>query len=269
MRAALIALLLAATTASAQELTVQREWRVLVVGLGVGEGLDVPRALERARRGIERELPGLRVRFEGWRDVEAPADALGDDELVAYAVREAEAAGLEPADFDVTFVLSPLYREPFFGYAHIDVRDRRGRSVRGGRIQTAPGRLILDGVEAALREGAVDPALAEPLRRLLEAGRPALERLLASRLVREAAIVSTLAHELGHFLAPGDLDVRDGYDRPWLRHATSPEDNPEGHGLECVMFKGRSLDFYLRKVVAMRGRLVRFCDACRTKLGCH
>ncbi|MCW8140512.1 MAG: hypothetical protein KIT58_16560, partial [Planctomycetota bacterium] len=164
----------------------------------------------------------------------------------------------------------------YFGHAHIDARDRHGRAVRAARIHTAPGKLIVDGLARTLageapadglpggRASGPGRALGQALARLRPALTPALDRGLAL----EAILLPTIAHELGHFFAPGDRDVRDGYQAPWLRHATGPGDNPEGHGVECVMFKGRDAAFYARKALATGGRLVRFCDRCRERLGC-
>lgn len=279
----LASLLLAAPAraqAPAPALRVQRSWRLLAIGLGVGEALRPKRVLRRAERGLRRELPGLDVRFDlaRWSDVPGPEDrALSDDELVAYAVREVEAGGVEPADYDVVFVLSPLYREPYFGHAHIEASDRRGRAVRAARIHTAPGALIVDGVLRALAGESPAPGMppgaarggpSRALARALGAARPGLVAALDRGLALEVALLPTIAHELGHFLAPGDLDVRDGYQAPWTRHATGPDDNPEGHGVECVMYKGRDAAFYARKLLATRGRLIRFCDRCRERLGC-
>jgi hypothetical protein len=269
---ACLAGLLLAGPAAAQEpagggLRVQRTWRLLAVGLGAGPSLRAERVLRAAERGLRRELPGLDVRFDvdRWRDVPAPSrgEALTDDELVAFAVREAEAAGLEPADYDVVFVFSPLYREAFFGHAHIRAVDRRGRPVRAARIHTAPGRLLVDGALRSLGGGP------RGLERSLRALRPGLVAALDHGLARELALLPTIAHELGHFFAPGDLDVRDGYQAPWTRHATGPDDNPDRHGVECVMFKGRDPAFFARKLLATRGRLIRFCDGCRERLGCR
>lgn len=264
-----------------QGLTVQRTWRLLAIGLGVGSSVRAERVLRRAERGLRRELPGLDVRFDAarWRDVPAPPaeDALTDDELVAYAIREVEAGGVEPADYDVVFVLSPRYREPFFGHAHIAAADRRGRPVRAARIHTAPGALVVDGVLRTLAGESPAPGLpsgaasegGRALARALERLRPRLVAALDRGLALEAALLPTIAHELGHFLAPGDLDIRDGYQAPWTRHATGPDDNPDEHGVECVMYKGRDAAFYVRKLVAARGRLIRFCDRCRERLGCR
>src|SRR5690606_17876008 len=90
--AALLTSLALAAPVSAQEpgqgLRVQRTWRLLAVGLGVGPSLRAERLLRRAERGLRRELPGLDVRFDvaHWRDVAPPSDgALNDDELVAFA----------------------------------------------------------------------------------------------------------------------------------------------------------------------------------------
>lgn len=263
-------------------LQVQRTWRLLAIGLGVGGSLRAERVLRRAERGLRRELPGLDVRFDvdAWRDVRPPEEPLDDDALVAFAVRAVEAMGVEPASYDVVFVLSPRYREPYFGHAHLGAADRLGRAVRGARIHTAPGALLVDGLLRALAgeppapglpPGRTRDATGAPrgLARTLAALRPGLVAALDHGLALEAALLPTIAHELGHFFAPGDRDVRDGYQAPWLRHATGPDDNPEGHGVECVMYKGRDAAFYVRKVLAVRGRLVRFCDRCRERLGCR
>lgn len=275
MRAAALLLpllLLAAPPAAAQ--TVQREWRLLAVGLDTDPGLDAPALLARVERGLRRELPGLEPRLDvaRWRSFPAPAALLGpvpaaardqrDDALVRAALARADEAGLEPATYDVVFVLSPRFTGSYFGRAHIDWTDRRGRAARAALIQTAPGALIVDGVLRALERDA------PPLAALLRALRAALVRLLDRPALAALAIEPTLAHELGHFFAPGDLDVKDGYQAPWLRHAEADDRNPEGHRVECVMFKGRDAAFYLRKLAATRGRLVVFCDPCRAKLGC-
>lgn len=265
---ALLALVTA--TAAGQEpapaLTVQERWRLLAVGLGVGPALRAPqRVLRRAERGLRRELPGLDVSFDRarWRDFPRPAGALDDDALVQAAVTACDEAGLDPASYDVVFVLSPLYAEPYFGHAHIAARDRSGRAVRAARIHTAPGRFLLEGVLEAVARG--DERAGE----LLRAFGPRLAPVFDHGLALEVIVLPTLAHELGHFFAPGDLDIRDGYQREWLQHATGPDDNPARHELECVMYKGRDAAFYVRKLLAVRGRLVRFCDACRAKLGCR
>lgn len=246
----------------APRLTVQPRWRLLAIGLDVGPALRAERLLRRAERGLRRELPGLDVTFDRgrWRDFARPdgAAALDDDALVQAAVTASDEAGLDPAGYDVVFVLSPLWREDYFGHAHIEARDRSGRAVRAARIHTAPGRLIVEGLLRGLERG--------------EARRGELVRALAGvfdrGLALEAVLLPTLAHELGHFFAPGDLDIRDGYQAPWLAHAEGDDDNPAGHEVDCVMFKGRDLAFYVRKALAVRGRLVRFCEPCRTKLGC-
>ncbi|MCO5165521.1 MAG: hypothetical protein M9894_04015 [Planctomycetes bacterium] len=279
--AALAAALAAPAAAQEGGLTVQRSWRLLAVGLGAGPEVRPRRLLGRAERGLRRELPGLDVRFDrgAWRDVPLPegAAALDDDALVAFAVQAAEALGVEPADYDVVFVLSPAWRAPYFGEAHVEARDRRGRAVRAARIHTAPGRLIVEGLARTLAgespaEGLPPGRASGPgraLGRTLERLRPALTPALDRGLALEAIVLPTIAHELGHFFAPGDRDIRDGYQAPWLRHATGPDDNPEGHGVECVMFKGRDAAFYARKALATGGRLVRFCDRCRERLGCR
>ncbi len=96
----------------------------------------------------------------------------------------------------------------------------------------------------------------EPLRALLELPR-----------IRESLLEPTLAHELGHFFAAGDRDIRDGYQEAWLRHATGPTDNPDGHDIECVMYKGRDARFYIDKIIAIRFRAIVFCDPCRERFG--
>jgi hypothetical protein len=55
-----------------------------------------------------------------------------------------------------------------------------------------------------------------------------------------------------------------------MPHATGEGDelNPWGHGVDCCMYKGRDLGLYARKLIAMRGRVVVFCDRCRERLGC-
>src|SRR5690606_11133475 len=69
-------------------LQVQRTWRLLAIGLGVGGSLRAERVLRRAERGLRRELPGLDVRFDvdAWRDVSPPEEPLDDDALVAFAL---------------------------------------------------------------------------------------------------------------------------------------------------------------------------------------
>lgn len=258
---------------------VQRTWRLLAVGLDVGPGLRVRALLRGVERGLRRELPGLELRFDldGWRDLQGPAQVADDGELLLAALSRAEAAGLEPAEYDVVFVLTPRCREPYFGQAHRAAwRDRRGRAGRGVLIHSAPFDLLhrglLEGLEGggpfpAERELDLPPALRRALAGALRAGREPLEALSRLPGLREALLAPTIAHELGHCFAPGDPDVRDGYDQPWLRHATGPADNPEGHDLECCLYKGRGPRFYLEKLLATRGRLIVFCDPCREKLG--
>src|SRR5690606_12122876 len=126
--------------------------------------------------------------------------------------------------------------EPYFGQAHRAAwRDRQGRAGRGVLIHSAPFDLLhrglLEGLEGggpfpAERELALPPALRRTVATALRAGRARLEARSRPPGLREALLAPTIAHELGRFFAPGDLHVRDGYDQPWLRHATGPADNP-------------------------------------------
>lgn len=262
-----------------QEPTVQRTWRLLAIGLDAGPRLRMDALLRGVERALSRELPGLSIRFDRdrWRDLRGPARLADDGQLLRAALDAAQAAGLEPASYDVTFVLSPRCQEPWFGQAHrVEWRDPRGRAARAVLVHSEPFALVHQGLLESLEGSGAFPAeeqaaLPDPLRRALacslRAGRAPLAALARLPGLREALLAPTIAHELGHCFAPGDRDVRDGYDRPWLQHATGPDDNPDGHGVECVLYKGRGPGFYLQKLVATRGRLIVFCDACREKLG--
>jgi hypothetical protein len=267
--------------AGAQELKVQRTWRLAAVGLDANPRLGMPRMLERVARGIERELPGLEVSFdvERYRSYRLQGAApQSNHDLVRKALRLAEADGLSTADYDVVFVFSPHARRNL-GQSHLDATDAKGRPVRGALIHSRPFELLYEGIVDTLQGRPVpgfpagEQVLPEPLRRLLVRllgmGRKALRALSELPVIREALLAPTVAHELGHFLAVGDTNIRDGYQAPWLRHATGPEDNPEKHDVSCVMYKGRSARFYVEKLIAIRGRLVVFCDACREQMGCR
>ncbi len=248
-------LLLLAACACGQ--TVQTDWSLAAVGVECE--LSMPWLLRSCAQGIERELPGLRVGFDvpAYREVGAPEAELDDFALVRWAIAQAEADGLAVADYDVVFVFSPRFQSAF-GYSHIDTEDSAGRQVRGAFVATDS----YPQLEALLRAEAgteVDALLAE--------WGPSLRGLLRLPGVREAIVAPTVAHELGHFLAPGDGDIRDGYQAPWIKHATSEDDNPDGHGIECCMHKGGSVSAILRKLAAQQGRLIAFCDTCRERLG--
>ncbi len=267
----------------AQELTVQRSWKLLAVGLDAPADLRVEPLLLACEDALERELPGLEVRFArgAYRNHQlekAQTQGLNNQALAALALRLAEASGQAIASFDVVFVFTPHLRKSYLGLSHLEGRDRRGRSARAALIQTRPFPALARGLRASLEgqplkgfaaeERPLDPRLRQALLRLLQRGERPLRRLCELPGIREALLAPTLAHEFGHFLAPGDLDVRDGYQEGWLRHATGPRDNPEAHQVSCCMYKGRGLRFYLDKLLAIRGRLVRFCDPCRKQLGC-
>ncbi|MGE0707842.1 MAG: hypothetical protein AB7N76_12965 [Planctomycetota bacterium] len=267
------------SAAQAAGLTVQRRWRLLALELDTDPRLELRRWLPRYARAIERELPGLEVSFdvERWRRLEtSPPErarllALDperrDAEVVRTGLGLGLAAGLDLADYDAVFVVTPLASDRLFGLSHIDLRDARGRVVRGGLINTRPLEVLAQGLLRTLAGQQSGAEAGGEGREGEQAGR--LVRALSRvRELRERLLAPTIAHELGHFLAPGDRDVRDGYQRPWLQHATGPDDNPEGHGVECCMFKGRDLRFWVEKVLSTRGRLVLFCDACRKQLGC-
>ena len=271
--------------AGAQELTVQRTWRLAAIGLEADARLDVRRVLEICERGFARELPGLEITFdvERYRSYRLPAGfdrrtLTTNHDVVQQALKLAEADGLDVAGYDVVFVLTPLATDELFGLSHIPYTDRRGREARGALIHSAPFSVLHRGVVDALQER-YPPGFYPPQRQPLPEGvrsllvsllrllRIPLKVLCELPFVREALLAPTIAHELGHFFAPGDLNVRDGYQEAWLSHSTGPNDNPDGHALECVMYKGRDARFYVEKALAIRGRLVVFCDGCREKLG--
>ena len=240
--------------------------------------------LERTAKSIREELPGLEVTFDvpRWRNYPSESEEVfkNDSAIVRYGMRAAEDNGVKVWEYDVVFVFSPRYQGRYFGRSHVRYKSRDGHAGRGALILTKPFRLIHGGMMDALGDKDPPPGfspdkpielverLKGPLRGLLERARGGLEATLEAPGIREAILAPTIAHELGHFFAPGDLDIRDGYETEWMRHATGPDDNPENHGIECCMYKGRTPSFYVRKVLAIRGRLVIFCDECRRQLGC-
>ncbi len=282
---ALLPVLLLSSPVTAQEpagLTVQTRWRLGAIGLDADPRLDLDRTLRRTARAIERELPGLSL------EVAAPVvrrrlpasegTPPTNGELAAAALGLAEDAGVDWAACDVVFVFTPHVHKRYLGIAHVlPTLQGGGSTPRVALIHTRPFALLyrslldtlagrtLPGFQA---EEPLPPEVAAALERLLALLGPLVERLGDLPAVRERLIEPTLAHEFGHFLAPGDRDVKDGYQEPWLRHATGERDNPDGHALDCCMYKGRGLRFYLQKALATRGRLVRFCEPCRERLGC-
>jgi hypothetical protein len=265
-------------------LTVQKEWKLLAVGVAVDPDLDLLAVVRSTEQAMRRELPGIDLHFdlERYRAFPRPGKELNDRALVRHGMRAAEDAGIDLADYDICFVFSPLYKERYFGFSHVSYRTQDKATSLGAAIQTAPAKLLYSGMVDALdgrhpegfkpeEPGPLSKRLSGTLSGLLKRNKERLLGALELPYLREAIISPTIAHEFGHFLAPGDPDIRDGYQKPWLKHATGPEDNPENHTIDCCMYKGRSLDFYAKKalrMIRMGGRLVVFCDNCRAKLGC-
>ncbi len=281
--ASLLALALAAPAAAGDEaprLSVQRRWRLAAVAFDADPRLRLERVFARTARTIERELPGLELDVsEPVRSYPLPSGGVGgtDRAVAEAALRAAEADGLAIGEFDVIFVFTPHVRGPYFGLSHLDVEAKDGTTARAALIHTRPIGLAYRSLLATLEgrplpgfqtEEPLPPRVREAVARVLALLGPLVERADRSPRLAEPFLAATLAHEFGHFLAPGDLDVRDGYQERWLAHATGEQDNPDGHGLECCMYKGRGLEFYVRKLLVTRGRLVRFCDPCREQMGC-
>ncbi len=269
----LLCLAVAALPLAAQQPQVQTDWQLAAVGVDVGD-FDVEALLRACEPAIERELPGLQLDFdlEHYLGLVGPREQLGDEELVRWALAEAEAAGLAIAAYDVVFVFSPRFQGAF-GRSHIGCRDAAGQAARGAFVLTDAYDMVEEQVLAAIERSPLlgGSMLAEPvgaqLRQLIVAQRPLLQTLFRLPGVREAAAAPTVAHEFGHFLAPGDLDIRDGYQTPWVKHALSEQDNPDQHGIECCMHKGGSIEAILRKLSVQAPRLIAFCDTCRSRLG--
>lgn len=273
---------------TADELTVQCDWKLLGIGLEAPDELALAELMAYSEWAIERELPGLDLQFDLARvkNYKRPLTKMGDRELVAYAVAKAEADGAKVADYDIVFVFSPLFKGPYFGYSHIGCKDKDGRAVRGCLITTRMTEVALAGAQRGIdklekeaQESGRKLTWREQLRirantmakRVLDEVTPLAVRWTDRPFVREALIAPTVAHEFGHFLAAGDKNIRDGYETPWLRHATGPDDNPDGHSIDCCMYKqnqGDQVRFWLEKLVSMKGHLVVFCDACRKRMGC-
>ncbi len=91
-------------------------------------------------------------------------------------------------------------------------------------------------------------------------------RLLGGSRVLRHALVLTTCHEFGHFLSPGDRDVKDGIDGQWLQKG-SPGENPDAHGVECIMYNAFTPDSIVAKARTAFPDGVRYCDRCRQRLG--
>lgn len=286
--------------AAGQEIRIQRTWHILPVGYGLEEvgrpgrggavrrfldgrlgrllpfgrrtppddGLGLARLAEDIQRRIEHDLPGVDVvlgpalRYEAADDVETLPETLGaeaaDIEIGRRALARAEADEVV-SRYDVALVFSPFITG-HAGLAQQVYQGAYGEETRFAVVSADPARHVDRFLENNV------PAGDDRTRRMVEALRPALARVLATADIRRWVVETVAVHEFGHFLAPGDLDVRDGYEAPWIGHGGDGS-VPGEHGLGCIMDKEVSIESALAKLVRFALARDDFCASCHEALG--
>ncbi|MBI4615374.1 MAG: hypothetical protein HY720_17285 [Planctomycetes bacterium] len=252
-------------TASSDELTVQARWRVGVVTAGWDKPYSAREVVVEAGRYVSRELSGIEWEvLEG--EVAIPPLAEPGDEALQTSLEANTAADFPLAACDFLVVFAPFEEESrYYGYALASFRpggDPRARAIWFTAVNLRPEKVVLGGLAREMAKR----GLADEGNRLAAALAPLSERLLGDGRVLRHSLVATTVHEFGHFLAPGDPDVKDGLQAPWIKNG-DPDDNPDGHALECVMYTPKSARSVLAKATRAFPDGIRFCDACKERLG--
>jgi hypothetical protein len=245
--------LLTTAAFAAPTLTVQPGWKIVGVAVATSSSRGVPprtvaRALDRARKKIARELPGIRweiasrvreARYEDDGTGLVEAENPGFERLVARLAASDE----ELAAADIVFVYAPCPGSAYSGMADLRAHPDGKAPVWYSVVNTEQG-----------------PHLARRLK--LPA---AVASLVDREPVRSLALLATTVHEFGHFLAPGTPDVRAAGDL--AGRIGNGADEPALHDRRCIMWapEPRSL---LSKALAFP-RVLQYCDRCRKRIGCQ
>lgn len=253
------ALLLVATSARAQELTVQTDWKIVGVAVATSStpalsSRATRRALDRASETVEDELPGIRwhvahdIRSARYEDRDGPPriDGPGFARLVERLAGKDD----ELARADVVFLYAPLPDSTYSGMSVLRARPKGLPPIWYAIVNTRQGGRFAQAISKELG----NDLLAKPIARLVDRG-PG----------RALALHATTVHEFGHFLAPGTKDIRAANELAgWIGNG---EDEPEKHDLRCIMFTPHEVKSVWAKLRDFP-RVLQFCDGCRKRLGC-
>ncbi len=262
----LLTALLFSTTAVAQDsLTVQSHWKIGVVTLSWSSSYEAREVVVEAGEFVARELPGIH-----WAILPQTLRLTAPQHVSRRSIQKTLESSIKPqaglSDVDLVVVFAPLSSTArYYGYALNRFRPQKLESenpIWYTVINTRPERVMVASVQHKLAQRGLKKLpnswfqRLDPLSRWVDRQTPWVRH----------GLVSTIVHEFGHFLAPGDFNVRDGIQGRWIANG-SAEKNPDRHEAHCIMYLPGSTHSIWSKARDAWPDGIRYCRQCRQRLG--